>query len=64
MCLFTKKNWAFGVLIIEIISLVFNLIDNLNDLKVDIVIFISGIIFVIFPKTMYVFKNKKKKKKM
>ena len=72
MCLFVKKSLLFFDIILEIIVLLFNFINNIyhisfansfDELKIEIVIFILGILFVIVPKFMYLVKSKKKRRK-
>lgn len=64
MCFVVKKDWIYGVILIEIITLIFNFITNLKDnLKLEIIILLLGIIFIIIPKVIYIINNKKKKRK-
>jgi len=70
LCLFTKKIISLYIMIIEIIILVFKfitnfyemtLVDNYTDLKTQIIKIISGIIFIIIPKGIYILKKVKRK---
>lgn len=68
MCFFTKKSSIFWVIIVEIIALSFNFIYNISKISLtdsfkEIIIFILGIILIIIPKFIYIFKTKKKKRK-
>ena len=72
MCLFVKKSMLFFDIILEIIVLLFNFINNIyhislnksfNELKLEIILLILGIIFIIVPKFMYLVKSKKKRRK-
>jgi len=64
MCFFTKKDWSIGVIFIEIIALILNFINNImNNLKLEIIILLLGIIFIIIPKIIYIIKSNKKKTK-
>jgi len=73
LCFFTKKTLVFGVMILEIIVLLFKFISSVHDMyltnsfkdiKVEIVIFILGILFVVMPKFMYILKSNKKRRKV
>lgn len=68
MCFFTKKSSVFWVIIVEIITLLFNFVYNilkisLTDSFNEIIIFILGIGLIIIPKFIYIFKTKKNKQK-
>ena len=53
----------------KIVYLIYKLIEsiisinNFNDLLINILIFMLGIIFIIIPKVIYLLKSKKKKRK-
>ena len=69
MCLFVKKENIIWVILVEIIYLIFNLIKSIttikifNNLIIEIILFLLGIIFIIIPKFIYLIKTKKKKRK-
>ena len=64
MSLFTKKDWVFGILCIEIIVLFFRFIENVKgNLISELLVLIFGVVLLIVPKIIYLIKNKKKKRK-
>lgn len=64
MCFVVKKDWIFGVILIEVITLIFNFITNIKDnFKLEIIALLLGIVFIIIPKVMYIIKSNKKKVK-
>ena len=72
MCFFVKKTWVFGVIIIEFIIIFLNLINNIyqvfisnskNNILIDLIIFLLGLLFIITPKIIYLIKVSKKRKR-
>lgn len=70
--LFTKKKYIIILIFIEICTLLVNFITNIyiyftsvdKDANIGFIEFVFGIVFLLFPKIIYLLKTIKKKKKI
>lgn len=65
LCMFLKRMFCLYLIILESLVLVLNLIVNIYDISSSagvisqIIIFILGLLFIVFPKYLYIVKSKK-----
>lgn len=66
LCMFLKRIFCLYLIILEVLVLILNLIVNVYDISSSegvinqIIIFVLGLLFIVFPKYLYILKSKKK----
>lgn len=67
LCMFFKRIFCLYLIILESLVVILNLVINIYDISSksvlinQIIIFVLGLLFIVFPKYLYILKSKKKK---